>query len=259
MNNVKTFGLSLLLISAIILGCSQHTEPIPESTATPSPQSKPAAPTVTVDAATAGSISGVVDFKGAIPKFPTLDMTADPGCPQKPQPSETVVVNKGKLANVFVYVKAGLPQGSFAAPSNAVVLNQKGCRYIPHVMGIMVGQPFKILNTDTADHNIHSMPKDNPPWNETQLPTDKPIVKTFPNPEIMLPLQCNQHPWMRAYVNVMSNPYYAVSAEDGSFTIKNLPPGEYTLVAVHEKFGEKTTTVKVDAKGTAKADFVFTP
>src|SRR5512146_358012 len=128
MNKVKKFGLSLL-ISAIVLGCSQHTQPIPESTATPSAQPKPAAPAVAVDAATAGSISGVVDFKGAVPKFPSVDMTADPGCPQKPQPSETVVVNKGKLANVFVYVKAGLPQGSFAAPSDPVVLDQKGCRY----------------------------------------------------------------------------------------------------------------------------------
>lgn len=258
MNNVKTFGLSLLLISAV-LGCSQHTQPIPESSTSPSPQPTPAAATVTVDAATSGSIAGVVDFKGAVPRLPTVDMTADPGCPQQPQPSETVVVNKGKLANVFVYVKEGLPQGSFAAPSGPVVLDQKGCRYIPRVMGIMAGQPFKVLNTDTADHNIHSMPRNNPQWNETQFPTDKPIVKTFANPEMMLPLQCNQHPWMRAYVNVMSNPYYAVSAEDGRFQIKDLPPGEYTLVAVHEKFGEKTLKVKVEPKQSTKAEFVFTP
>lgn len=255
MNEMRTFGLSLILICSI-LGCSQRSQPIPESASAPQ-QAKAA--TVAIDPATAGSIMGVVDFKGAVPKLPTLDMTADPGCPQKPQPSDTVVVNQGKLANVFVYVKEGLPQGTFAVPSDPVVLDQKGCRYIPHIMGIMVGQPFKILNTDTADHNIHNMPRNNPQWNETQFPTDKPIIKTFTNPEMMLPLQCNQHPWMRAYVNVMPHPYYAVSAEDGSFAIKNLPPGEYTLVAVHEKFGEKTMKVKVDAKGTAKADFVFAP
>lgn len=245
---------SVILLAAVI-GCSQRSQPIPENAAV----SHPNEASVTVDPATVGAVTGVVDFKGTPPKFPMLDMTADPGCPPKPQPAETVLVNDGKLANVFVYVKQGLPQGSFAAPAQPVVLDQKGCRYSPRVMGIMVGQPFKILNSDTADHNIHDMAHNNPQWNESQLPTDQPIVKTFKAPEIMLPLQCNQHPWMRAYVNVMSNPYYAVTSEDGSFEIKNLPPGEYTLAAVHEKYGEKTTQVKVGPKQTAKAEFVFTP
>src|SRR5260370_20021749 len=191
--------------------------------------------------------------------MPSLDMTQDPGCPPEAQPSEAVVVKSGKLANVFVYVKEGLPQGNFGVPSEPVVLDQKGCRYIPHVMGLMAGQPLKILNTDTADHNIHSMPSQNPQWNESQMPTDPPIIKTFARPEMMIPLQCNQHPWMRAYVNVMSHPYFVVSAADGSFQIKNLPPGEYTLVAVHEKLGEQTVKVRVRAKETARADFVFTP
>ncbi len=191
--------------------------------------------------------------------MPSLDMTQDPGCPPQAQPSEAVVAKSGKLANVFVYVKEGLPQGRFPAPGEAAVLDQKGCRYIPHVMGLMAGQPLKILNTDTADHNIHSMPSQNPQWNESQMPTDPPIIKTFARPEMMIPLQCNQHPWMRAYVNVMSHPYFVVSAADGSFQIKNLPPGEYTLVAVHEKLGEQTVKVRVRAKETARADFVFTP
>lgn len=253
---IKSAFFPLLIFTfAIFTGCSQREQPIPENAG----PAQPRAQTVRVDPATAGSITGVVNFQGAVPKFPTLDMTADPGCPQKPEPSEVVEVNRGRLANVFVYVKDGLPQGSFAAPHNAVVLDQKGCRYSPRIMGIMVGQPFKVLNSDTADHNIHDMARNNPQWNESQLPTDAPIIKTFTNPEMMLPLQCNQHPWMRAYVNVMTNPYYAVSAEDGSFQISGLPPGEYTLAAVHEKFGEKTTKVKVGAKESAKAEFVFTP
>ena len=177
-----------------------------------------------------------------------LDMTADPGCPTGPQPAEVVVANAGKLANVFVYVKEGLPQGNFAVPSEPVVLDQKGCRYNPHMLGIMAGQPLKITNTDTADHNIHDMPSNNPPFNESQMPTDKPVIKKFPNAEMMIPVQCNQHPWMRAYINVMHNPYFAVSAPDGSFEIKNLPPGEYTIAAVHEKFGEQTMKVKVGPK-----------
>ena len=246
---MKTIALLLLLL---LTACNSRFQPASETKT-----EQPKAATVTVDPGTAGSIAGVINFQGTPSKPASIDMTSDPGCPPKPQPAETVVVNKGKLANVFVYIKEGLPSGSFAAPSEPVVLDQKGCRYIPHVMGITVGQPFKILNTDTADHNIHDMPANNPQWNESQMPTDKPIVKTFKNPEMMIPLECNQHPWMRAYVSVLPHPYFAVSSQDGTFTIKDLPPGDYTLAAVHEKFGEQTMKIKVGAKETATANFDF--
>lgn len=242
---------SLPLLALGLFGCSK-SQPSSEQ---PAPAAKPA--TISVDASTAGTIAGVVTLKGLPAKMKPLDMTADPGCPPTPQPAEVVVANGGKLANVFVYVKEGLPPGNFAVPTAPVVLDQKGCRYNPHMVGIMVGQPLKITNTDTADHNIHDMPSKNPPFNESQMPTDKPITKTFATPEMMIPVQCNQHPWMRAYINVMTNPYFAVSALDGSFELKNLPPGEYTLAAVHEKFGEQTMKVKVGPKENAKAAFVF--
>jgi plastocyanin len=245
---------AVLFICSISLGmlsgCSQ-SQPASE-------QTLPKAQTISVDPATAGSITGVVSFTGAAPKLKPLDMTQDPGCPSTPQPSEAVMLNGNKLANVFIYVKEGLPQGTFAVPTEPVVLDQKGCRYNPHVSGIMVGQPLKITNTDTANHNIHDMPSKNQPFNESQMPTDKPLTKTFATPEIMIPVQCNQHPWMRAYISVLNHPYFAVSAADGSFEIKNLPPGEYTLAAVHEKFGEQTMKVKVAAKESSKAAFSFT-
>jgi len=251
---------NILILSLLLafFGCkSQPASPSASAASSSAAAAAPAVPAATPDAANAGGIKGVVNFKGVPPHQPTIDMTADPMCPQKPRPAETAVVKNGKLANVFVYVKEGAPAGPFPGPSEPVVLDQKGCRYSPHMMGVMVKQPFKILNTDQADHNIHDMPSKNPAWNETQMPTDQPIVKSFPNPEMMIALQCNQHPWMRAYVNVMSNPFYAVTGDDGSFEIKNLPPGEYILAAVHEKFGEKTMMVKVEPKGTAKADFDF--
>jgi hypothetical protein len=243
------FAIAIIAVIALA-GCGK-SQPAPENSAAPK------AATISIDPATAGSISGFVSFKGAPPKLKPLDMTQDPGCPSGPQPAETVVVNGGKLANVFIYVKEGLPQGTFAVPSEPVVLDQKGCRYNPHVLGIMAGQQLKILDSDTANHNIHDMPNNNPPFNESQMPTSKPIIKTFANPEMMIPVQCNQHPWMRAYINVMSHPYFAVSAADGSFTIKNLPPGEYTLAAVHEKFGEQTMKVKVGPKMDTDARFTF--
>ncbi|MGZ4844968.1 MAG: carboxypeptidase regulatory-like domain-containing protein [Candidatus Angelobacter sp.] len=242
---------SLPLLVLALFGCSK-SQPASEQ-----PAAAPKAATITVDAATAGTVSGIVSLTGQPPKMKPLDMTADPGCPTGPQPSEVVTANGGKLANVFVYVKEGLPPGNFAVPTQPVTLDQKGCRYNPHVLGIMAGQPLKITNTDTADHNIHDMPSNNTPFNESQMPTDKPVTKTFANAEMMIPVQCNQHPWMRAYINVMAHPYFAVSAADGSFEIKNLPPGEYTIAAVHEKFGEQTMKIKVGAKETVKAPFVY--
>jgi plastocyanin len=252
------FSATLLALSlSMLAGCSK-SQPAPEQAS-----SAPKAATITIDASTAGMISGVVSLKGQPPKMKPLDMTADPGCPTGPQPAEVVVANGGKpanggkLANVFIYVKEGLPRGNFAVPTEPITLDQKGCRYSPHMLGIMAGQSLKITNTDTADHNIHDMPSNNAAFNESQMPTDKPVTKKFSNPEMMIPVQCNQHPWMRAYINVMSHPYFAVSGPDGSFEIKNLPPGEYTIAAVHEKFGEQTLKVKVGAKETVKAAFVY--
>jgi plastocyanin len=249
----KIFFCSALISLILSLGCSK-SQPAPESSSASSSSAK----TTSIDAATAGTISGVVNLKGQPPKMKPLDMTADPGCPPGPQPAEVVVAKDGKLANVFVYVKDGLPKNLvFAHLIAPVTLDQKGCRYNPHMLGIEAGAPLTITNTDTADHNIHDMPSNNPPFNESQMPTDKPVIKKFSNPEMMIPVQCNQHPWMRAYINVMNHPYFAVSSTDGSFEIRNLPPGEYTIAAVHEKFGEQTMKVKVGPKETAKAAFVY--
>ncbi len=252
---MKTLQVSLAIISLALAGC-KSTQPTGPQTASPNQQAAPVI-NINIDPSTAGSVTGVISFKGAAPKLPALDMSQDPACPNDRQPSEAIVLKSNKLANVFVYVKDGLPTGRFPAPAEPAVLDQKGCRYLPHVMGIMVGQSFKVLNSDLAQHNVHPMPTSNAPWNESQMPMGQPITKTFANPEMMVPIQCNQHPWMRAYVSVMSHPYFAVSAADGSFAIKNLPAGEYTIAAIHEKFGEQTMKIKVGSKEAAKADFTF--
>jgi len=210
-----------------------------------------------VDKSTLGSIFGTISFKGAAPKLPALDLSADPACPPDPQPQDVVVIKNGHLANVFVYIKSGLPKGSYPLPAQPAVLDQKGCRYVPHVMGLMAGQRFEVRNSDNAEHNVHPMPKHNSEWNESQNPHGQPIVKTFQHPEMMMPVQCNQHPWMEMYVNVLEHPFFAVSNEDGSFQIKDLPPGEYTVTAVHEKFGEQSMQVTVAPKQSASAHFAF--
>jgi plastocyanin len=221
----------------------------------------PAASAPPVDEASAATIAGKVSFSGDKPTMRALSMDATPACARQhstPVKSEEVIISgDGGLKNAFVYVKAGLPDRQWPAPAEPVKLDQKGCVYNPHVLGVMVGQDIEISNSDPTNHNIHPLPKVNREWNESQAPGTDAKRKNFPREEIMLPVKCNVHPWMRTYISVVSHPFFAVSGDDGSFTIKGLPPGEYTLEAVHEKLGTQEFKVKVGAKETGKADFAF--
>jgi plastocyanin len=170
---------------------------------------------------------------------------------------DDVSVSDGKLQNVFVYVKSGLPQASFEAPSTEVTLDQKGCKFLPRVVGVQTGQVLSITNSDPTNHNVHPIPKLNKEWNESQLAGQGPIKRKFARQEALIPVKCNQHAWMTAFIGVMGHPFFAVSDAGGAFAIKGLPPGEYELEAWHEKFGAKTLKVKVDPKAEAKADFTF--
>jgi hypothetical protein len=216
-----------------------------------------------------GTVSGVVSFNGTPPAPKKIDSSADPVCGQKNPTLETedTVVKDGKLANVFVYVKEGTTTdgkkvGDFKwdPPSTAVQLDQNGCHYRPHVLGIQVNQKLSITNSDPTQHNVHPTPKNNPEWNQSQPNGAPPIEKTFARSEVLIPVKCNQHPWMKSYIGVLKTPFFAVSKEDGTFTISGLPAGNYTLVAWKEggpSGTEKTLQVKVEANGTAKADFAF--
>ena len=208
------------------------------------------------------TISGKVKFTGAKPTMPKIDMTEEPKCKAKytaaPPTDEAVVVNaNGTLANVFVYVKAGLPEGYKApAPAGPVTLDQDGCRYHPHVLGILVGQQLAIKNSDGILHNIKAKGTKNRPFNISQ-PTVMTSDRTFTAPEVMVPLECNVHGWMHAWLGVLPHPFFAVSGSDGSFTIKGLPPGTYTVEAWQEKYGTRTATVTVAGSETKTADFTF--
>ena len=215
-----------------------------------------------------GTISGTIAYAGAAPVAKKIDTSADPVCGQKNPNLETDdnIVKDGKLANVFVYVKDGTIAGSkiteytFATPSTEATLDQNGCHYAPHVLALQVNQKLKITNSDPTQHNIHPQPKNNPEWNQTQANGAPPIEKTFNRAEILIPVKCNQHPWMKAYIGVLKHPFFAVSKPDGTFEIKGLPPGTYTVAAWHEGGAtgtEKTMQVTVAAGGAAKADFSF--
>jgi len=245
--------LSLVLLGLLLLaGCSKK-----EETPTPAAETKAAAaPATPIDPATAATVAGTVKFEGAAPKPAKIDMSQDPACKGQ-NVAETIVSDGGNLANVFVYVKDGLGSHTFATPADAAMIHQEGCRYHPHVMGVMVGQNIQIMNDDPTTHNIHPTPKDNREWNESQAPKAAPIEKSFTREEIMLPVKCNQHPWMKMYVNVVKSPFFAVTDKDGKYEIKGLPPGDYTLAFVHEKLGEQDQKVTVAAKDSKTVDTSF--
>jgi plastocyanin len=203
-----------------------------------------------------GNITGVISFTGAVPAPSKLDMSSDSKC-EGVNFLDDVVVKDGKLQNVFVFVKSGLPQASFETPTDAVTLDQKGCKYVPRVLGIQAGQPFKIVNSDPTNHNIHPLPRVNREFDNSQLAGEGPIMRKFAKPEAIFPVKCNQHSWMRAYIAVLAHPFFAVSDSNGAFTIKGLAPGEYEIEAWHERYGAKTLKIKVAEKADAKADFTF--
>ena len=208
-----------------------------------------------------GSVSGSIKFTGAVPANPKIDMSEEAVCKAKYASGATdpvVVVNKGMLANVFIYVKTGLPAGGkYPTPTTPVTIDQSGCLYHPRVLGVMVNQPFEIKNSDAVLHNIKAVPKKNRGFNISQPSQGMKTTRTFAVPEMELPLECNVHGWMHAKAFVMDHPFFAVSGDDGSFSIKGLPAGTYTLEAWHEKYGTKTATVTVAANGTATASFTF--
>ena len=208
------------------------------------------------------SITGQIKFTGTAPVNAPIDMSEEPKCKadySTPPREQTVVVNPNHTLDwVFVYVKSGLPPGAtYPAPKTAVVLDQQGCRYHPHVFGIMVGQPLDIRNSDPLLHNIKAMPKKNRPFNISQPAAGMNADRTFSEPEIMLPFECNVHGWMHAYAGVMTNPFYATSDSTGKFTIDSLPAGTYTLEAWQQQYGTKDTSVTVQDGETKSIDFSF--
>lgn len=243
-----------LLSGAILSGCNRTSSPTTSTAAPPAPK-------IAVDPTSTGSISGTVHFAGTAPATVKIDMSFDPACAMSPRGENLVspiTAREGKLANVFVYVKIAPFLADWATPKEHVVVDQIGCRYEPHVVGAMAGQTVEFRNSDNTDHNIHAAPKDNPEWNESQQPKSAPLLKHFDKPEIMVPVKCNQHPWMKMYVNVVASPLFAVTDANGNFEIKGLPPGDYTIAAAQEKLGERTMTVKVAPHEQKKgADLTF--
>lgn len=210
----------------------------------------------------AADVTGTVTYTGKVPTLKPLAMNADPGCASKhkgPVANEALVLGPGNtMANVMVRVKSPV-QGNFPAPAQPVVIDQKGCQYIPHVVGLRVGQTLQLRNSDGLLHNVHALPKVNTPFNMA-MPANRTTADTkFGKAEGMFLVKCDVHPWMSAYVGVFNNPFFAVSGKDGKFKITGLPPGTYELEAWHEKLGVRTAKVTVAANKPGAANFSFAP
>ena len=214
-----------------------------------------------------GSIAGTVSFAGASPEKKSISMDADAVCARtNADPhAEDIVVNGDKLANVFVYIKEGkigdknVGGYSFAPAAQPAVLDQKACQYVPHVVGVQVNQTLNVTNSDETAHNVNVDAKQNEKFNQGQPPKGAPITKQFKRAETVIPVKCNQHPWMRAYIGVLQHPFFAVSDGEGKFEIKGVPAGTYTLVAWHEKYPQGLTqSVTVGPGAPGAANFSFT-
>jgi plastocyanin len=214
-------------------------------------------------AVAASSITGTVTFDGKVPALKPIAMDADPACAKlhsKPAPSEALVLGTGNsMGNILVWVSKGLPSGkTWPAPKAPAVLDQKGCQYQPHVMGIMVGQTYKILNSDGILHNVHALPKINKGFNRPMPATVKEATATFDKEEAVFQIKCDVHPWMNAWVGAFTHPFFSVTGTDGKFTISGLDPGTYEITAWHERLGTQTASVTVGATDTKTQNFKFT-
>jgi plastocyanin len=204
------------------------------------------------------SVSGRVHFDGQPPKLAHAGGITDPACPKSVSAinEEFVTGSNGSLANVVVYISDGLGQQTFDVPSEAAVIQQKGCMYEPHVLALRTNQTLKVVNSDTTMHNIHPMPTNNREWNKAE-PAGAVVEEKFAREEVGIPVKCNVHPWMRSYLAVFKHPFFAVTGKDGTFDLRNLPPGEYTVQAWHEKLGTMTQKITVVAGQTKTVDFEF--
>jgi plastocyanin/predicted small lipoprotein YifL len=255
---MKARYLEIVLAAAVafsLVGCAKKepTEKPAEAPATPA-----AAP---IDLSTAGTVAGSVKLEGTPAKPTRIRMDAEAACVAlhtTPVYSEQIVTGeRAALANVVVYVKQGLGDRTFATPSGSVVIDQKGCTYQPHVIGLQANQTLEVTNSDPTTHNIHPVPQNNREWNKSQAPKGEKISEKFAREELAIPVKCNVHPWMKSYIAVIKHPYFQVTDKAGTFELKNLPPGEYTIGAWHEKLGETEQKVTLGAKETKKIEFVF--
>ena len=246
----------LLFLGTCLLSCGskQGTSATETAPANPSAQA--------VDAATAGSVMGTVKLDGTPPKMKLINMSAEAACAKDhasaPAMTQDVVPgDDGTLQNAVVYLMGDFSKYKFDEPTMPVTIDQKGCMYSPHVLALRTGQTLDVVNSDPVTHNIHPVPKDNREWNQSQPPGATPIMQSFAREEVAIPVKCNVHPWMKAYIAVLNNPYFQVTGKDGSFDLRDVPPGNYVLIVWQEHYGTQQQMVTIGPKESKNVTFTF--
>src|SRR5215471_8777415 len=246
-------GCSMIVLS----GCSKApTEPAKTEAKAPPPPAY-----FKVDPNTAATVTGAVRLTGRKPPAKPIDMSSDPACVEahhgKARNESVVVGTRGGLANVFVYVKSGLEGKTFETPDVPVAIDQQGCSFEPRVLGVQTSQTLRVTNSDPVTHNIHPLAQSNREWNHSQGPGDPELTRKFTKPEVMVPVKCNIHSWMHAFIGVLRHPYFAVSNGQGSFKLENVPPGDYVVAAWHEKYGTREQKITLSKSGSSEVTFTF--
>jgi carboxypeptidase family protein len=245
---MKLRYLSVVFVGVVVLFSSGHE----------AARGGPPAP----DGPVAGTavVRGFVKFTGTMPPAARVNMNADPSCaklhPAGLTAEDTIAGADGGLQNVVVFISEGLGDRTYDPPKQPAVMEQKGCMYKPHVVAVRVNQELDVENSDATTHNLHPVPANNRELNKAQAPGTR-VDLTFAREEIAIPMKCNVHPWMRSYIAVFKHPYFAVTGKEGTFELNNLPPGDYTIEAWHEKLGTSTQKISVGPGATKELDFVF--
>jgi plastocyanin len=242
--------LALLFTAVVLAACSDSGSGTPA----------PAANVTPVDPATAGSIAVTVGFSGAAPAPKPINMGGVPACAAlHPEPvlDQSVRVANGKLSDVVVYIQSGFGSRGFAAPTEPVVIDQQGCLYHPQVAAVMVGQPLQFRNSDAEGHNVHGHPQVAEAWNFLMSRQGTARDVFFSKPELGIPVGCDIHPWMRAYVSVFDNPYFGVTGADGTINLTSVPPGDYVIGVWHPTLGALVKPVTLAPRGAATVEFAY--
>lgn len=249
MVGIQRTSLLLGIVLTLCSACAEPEQPVPTREPTP------------LDLSTVGTITGVVRFDGPVPEQKVAQLGGWSECiaqhPDGPPKVGDVLVQNGKLANVLVYIKTGLGDRVFAIPEEPVVIDQKGCLFIPRIAAAQSYQPIRFLNSDPTAHNVHGLPDNSQPWNFSLSVKGSARTIRVERPEAVIEIVCDIHGWMKAYLGVFDHPYFALSAPDGRFTLEQVPPGEYEIEAWHERFGTRTQTVSLGTKETKEIEFIF--
>lgn len=242
-------------------GCAAKEEPAPPQTPAHTASAETGVAAFSADPSQAGQLTGVVRYAGSQTVQPTLPVRGNPECSIYHEggeaPNEELLVSSGMLQNAFVYVKTGLEDKRFAPPAQAVEIDNKNCLYSPHVTGAMVDQPILLVNSDPTLHNVHAYSKNSKSWNIGLPVQGMKVTKKFSNPEVMVALKCDVHPWMQGYLGVLPHPYFAVTDASGAFTLKDVPAGKYTLEVWHEKLGTQSQEITIGPLENKQIEFTY--